>query len=98
MTKPYPTTKKIEDVSSVHRVLGDLNRYKMLTLIYKSESGVCVQELADALEMTHSAVSHQLGSLFDMRIVSSKKIGRETLYSLTVSPLGTKVTQALELF
>ena len=41
-----------------------------------------VQDIAEELDMTHSAVSHQLGLLTKARIVSAKKSGRQVCYSV----------------
>ena len=43
---------------------------------------LCVHDLAAALEMTHSAISHQLGKLRDMRLVRARREGRRAFYAL----------------
>jgi ArsR family transcriptional regulator len=49
-------------------------------LIYKRK--LCVNEIAVALNMTNSAVSHQLKNLKQSRLVKSEKQGKEVYYTL----------------
>jgi DNA-binding transcriptional ArsR family regulator len=61
-------------------LLGDTNRLRILSLLAKQE--LCVCDLAAALDMSESAVSHQLRTLRAMRLVSYQKIGRKVFYQL----------------
>ena len=60
--------------------LGDPNRLRILSILAQHE--LCVCDLAAALDMSESAVSHQLRTLRAMRLVSYQKRGRNVFYCL----------------
>ena len=62
------------------RLLGDANRLRILSLLAKQD--LCVCDLATLLEMSESAVSHQLRTLRSLRLVSYNKRGRKVYYRL----------------
>ncbi len=61
-------------------LLGDANRLRILSALAVQE--LCVCDLAAAVKMTESAVSHQLRALRAMRLVSYRKQGRNVFYRL----------------
>lgn len=67
-------------LAETFKVLGDLTRVRMLDALSRSE--LCVGELASLLELTESAVSHQLRLLRNMRLVRSRRAGRMIFYML----------------
>lgn len=69
-----------EDMAAVFKTLGDPNRLRIVSLLAKHE--LCVDDVASLLDMTPSAVSHQLRTLRQMRLVSSRKEGRQVFYKL----------------
>jgi ArsR family transcriptional regulator len=70
----------IEKLSRTFSVLGDPTRSRLISALLKNE--LCVEELADVLEMSHSAISHQLRALKDLDLVRQRKKGRRSYYSL----------------
>lgn len=62
------------------KVLGDANRIKILYLLKDKE--ICVQHIARTLDMSQSAVSHQLRLLRQQRLVHYVKDGKKTYYIL----------------
>ena len=68
------------DVSDFFKILGDSTRAKIMWALDKSE--MCVCDLAALLGMTKSAISHQLKTLRDAKLVKFKKIGKMVMYSL----------------
>lgn len=68
------------DLSRVFKVLGDPTRVKILSALSRSE--LCVHDLAVLLDISQSAVSHQLRKLKDARIVKFRKAGKSVFYSL----------------
>ncbi len=62
------------------KALADPTRLKILILLYQGERGV--GELSENLEVTQSAVSHQLRVLRGLNIVRYRKTGREVYYDL----------------
>jgi ArsR family transcriptional regulator, lead/cadmium/zinc/bismuth-responsive transcriptional repressor len=61
-------------------ILADPNRLRILSVLAESE--LCVQDIAIAVEMGESAVSHQLRGLRAWRIVKYQKRGRQVFYQL----------------
>lgn len=73
-------TEKAQRMAEFFSLLGDPNRLRILSLLAVKE--LCVCDLAVALEMSESAVSHQLRVLRSMRLVSYRKQGRNVFYRL----------------
>lgn len=73
---PQRATKMAEFFS----ILGDPNRLRILSLLATEE--LCVCDLASTLELTESAVSHQLRTLRAHRLVRYQKRGRKVYYYL----------------
>jgi DNA-binding transcriptional ArsR family regulator len=61
-------------------LLGDPNRLRILSAVAVNE--LCVCDLAAAVQMTESAVSHQLRTLRSMRLVGYRRQGRNVFYCL----------------
>jgi ArsR family transcriptional regulator len=66
--------------AELFKVFGDLTRTKIIAGLFQSE--LCVCDIASLLNMTKSAVSHQLRILRQTKIVKSRKQGKEVYYSL----------------
>jgi DNA-binding transcriptional ArsR family regulator len=73
-------TEKAQRMAEFFSFLGDANRLRILSLLAGKE--LCVCDLAAALAMSESAVSHQLRTLRAMRLVSYRKQGRNVFYHL----------------
>jgi ArsR family transcriptional regulator, lead/cadmium/zinc/bismuth-responsive transcriptional repressor len=71
---------KAQRMAEFFSVLGDPNRWRILSALAVQE--MRVRDLADAVEMTESAVSHQLRILRTMRLVRYSKKGRNVVYGL----------------
>ena len=59
---------------------GDATRIRILNALLKGE--ICVGDLANELDMTQSAISHQLKVLKASRLVKSRRDGKQIYYSL----------------
>ena len=75
-----PTAEIINDLSDVFKVFGDSTRIKILWVLFSSEK--CVADICDRLGMSQSAISHQLKVLKEARLVTSRRDGKNTFYSL----------------
>ena len=64
----------------LYKMFADPTRLKILQVLQNTELNVC--EIAYLLNMTHSAISHQLATLKMAHLVKSKKVGKESYYSL----------------
>lgn len=78
--KNMPAENQIEALSAFFKMMGDPTRIKMMYLMSQGE--VCVQDIASALGMTKSAISHQLSGLKDSKIVKSRRDGKNVYYSI----------------
>ena len=70
----------VESVAAIFRVLGDPTRVRILDALGSAE--VCVNDLARAVRMSESAVSHQLRLLRTMRLVRVRRQGRLAFYAV----------------
>ena len=75
-----PQDEDIYDLSDFFKVLGDSTRMKIIWALDESE--MCVCDIAVLLNMTKSAISHQLRSLRDANLVKFRKEGKTVYYSL----------------
>jgi DNA-binding transcriptional ArsR family regulator len=81
-------------LAETFRALGDLTRVRMLDALARSE--LCVQDLAARLNLTESAVSHQLRLLRNMRLVRTRRAGRMVFYALDDQHIVGLFEQGLE--
>ncbi|MDR0314652.1 MAG: metalloregulator ArsR/SmtB family transcription factor [Oscillospiraceae bacterium] len=84
----------IYDLADFFKVFGDSTRVKILTALDKSE--MCVCDLAVLLNMTKSAVSHQLKSLRTAKLVTSRRDGKNIFYSLADDHVKDIIEKGLE--
>ncbi|MEG2082587.1 MAG: metalloregulator ArsR/SmtB family transcription factor [Oscillospiraceae bacterium] len=75
-----PTDKEISGISAFFKVLGDPTRIRLMCVLEKGE--LCVCDLAVALDMTKSAISHQLSGLRSAKLVKSRREGKNIYYSV----------------
>jgi ArsR family transcriptional regulator, lead/cadmium/zinc/bismuth-responsive transcriptional repressor len=68
------------EAAELFKVLGDETRLRILDALSGGE--MRVQEIADRLAMTQSAISHQLHTLKDHRVVKARRDGRGIYYSI----------------
>lgn len=71
---------KLLVLADFYKALSDSTRIKIINALKECE--LCVCDIAVILNITKSAVSHQLKYLREMDIVKSKKVGKEVIYSL----------------
>ena len=70
----------LDTVAGFFRVLGDGTRMRIISALLVRE--LCVCDIAAALGMTKSAVSHQLGTLRNARLVKCRREGKSVYYSI----------------
>lgn len=68
------------DLADFFKVFGDSTRIKIIFVLLKSE--MCVCDIASTLDMSQSAISHQLRVLRNNRLVKYRKEGKTVYYSL----------------
>lgn len=94
VTAHMPEDEKIYDLADFFKVFGDSTRIKILYVLLCSE--MCVCDLAEALHMTQSAISHQLRVLKQMALVKNRRDGKTIYYSLSDGHIATILSQGLE--
>lgn len=75
-----PDFNTIMELSDFLKVMADSTRLQLLMSLQQSE--MCVSDLANVLNMTKSAVSHQLKALRLSKLVKSRKDGKTVYYAL----------------
>ncbi len=88
-----PDERVLAEMAETFKLLGDLTRVKILQALATTE--LCVCDLAALLEMTSSAISHQLRLLRARGIVRFRKAGKIVYYSLDDSHVLTLVEVSL---
>lgn len=75
-----PEEESLYDLAELFKVFGDSTRIKILWALVESE--MCVCDIAYLLNMTQSAISHQLRVLKQAKLVKNRKEGKIVFYSL----------------
>lgn len=75
-----PVTEELFDLAELFKIFGDTTRIKILYVLFEAE--MCVCDIAQILNMTVSAISHQLRILKQARLVKFRKEGKSVFYSL----------------
>ncbi|RKD31024.1 ArsR/SmtB family transcription factor [Lacrimispora algidixylanolytica] len=89
-----PKEQELLDLADFYKVFGDATRIKILYVLSQSE--MCVCDLANLLQMSQSAISHQLRVLKQMRLVKFRRDGKTVFYSLSDSHIETILAQGME--
>lgn len=89
-----PEEDKLYDLAELFKVFGDSTRIRILFVLF--EADVCVCDLAEALNMSPSAISHQLKILKNSKLVKSRREGKSVFYSLADDHVRTIVGQGME--
>ena len=89
-----PDENELYDLAELFKVFGDSTRIRILYVLFESE--VCVCDLAEALNMTQSAISHQLKILKQNKLVKNRREGKSIFYSLADDHVETIIAQGRE--
>ncbi len=89
-----PDEKALYDAAELLKVFGDSTRIRIIFVLCQSEKCVC--DIANELNMTQSAISHQLRVLKQARLVSSRRDGKTIFYSLCDEHVRTIFYYAME--
>lgn len=80
-----------KELSTLLKLISDNSRLQILCIIQKDEHCVC--ELIEETKLSQSLISHHLKDLKDYGLVSDRKQGKWSYYSLT--PKGQKITNLI---
>ncbi|MBQ8605390.1 MAG: winged helix-turn-helix transcriptional regulator [Clostridia bacterium] len=89
-----PDIDLLYDLAELFKVFGDSTRVRILYLLLENE--MCVCDMADALDMTISAISHQLRVLKSANLVRFRKEGKAVFYSLADEHVRSILDQGME--
>lgn len=94
VNKTMPNETELYDLAELFKVFGDSTRIRILYVLFEAE--VCVCDLAQVLNMTQSAISHQLRILKNSKLVKFRREGKSVFYSLADDHVRTIIAQGKE--
>ena len=86
--------KTTDELAELFKVFGDSTRLRVLSVLIDGE--LCVQDIADSLDMTQSAISHQLKILKNSHLVKSRREGKQIMYALDDDHVRTIIAMGME--
>jgi ArsR family transcriptional regulator len=89
-----PDEDSLYDLAELYKIFGDSTRIKILYVLFESE--VCVCDIAQLLNMSLSAISHQLRILKQASLVKFRREGKTVFYSLADDHVRTILDQGME--
>lgn len=89
-----PAEEHLYDLAELFKVFGDTTRIKILYVLFENE--MCVCDLAEILNMSQSAISHQLRVLKQSRLVRFRREGKNIIYSLADEHVRSIINQGME--
>ncbi|MBP1043579.1 helix-turn-helix transcriptional regulator [Vagococcus sp. BWB3-3] len=92
--KAMPEKQVMVDLSNLYKIFADKTRLEILHALYESE--MCVCDLAVLLNMTKSAISHQLKTLRLANLVKNRREGKIVYYSLIDNHVSAIFEQSLK--
>ncbi len=84
----------VSDLAEFFKLFSDPTRIRILFALGASE--LCVGDIAELLEMNHSAISHQLRLLSRSRLIRARKTGKNVFYSLSDRHIKNVLTQGFD--
>ncbi len=89
-----PPKETLEQIAELFKAFGDPTRVQILSLLEQQER--CVGDIAEAVELSQSAISHQLRILKQMHLIKFRREGKNILYSLADDHVRTILQMGLE--
>ena len=89
-----PSISTLSDLAELFKIFGDATRIRILFALADSETCVC--DIAEKLELTQSAVSHQLRILKQSKLVRARREGKTVYYALADEHVHTIIAMGLE--
>ena len=94
VTVPVLAEEPAAAMAEIFKGLADVTRLRLLSILMCSE--MCVNDLADTLGMTQSAISHQLRVLRNLGFVASRRDGQQIYYQVEDEHIGDLFARTLE--
>ena len=92
--KEMPDEDILFDLSELFKTFGDSTRIRILYCLFASE--MCVCDIATLLNMTQSAISHQLSVLKKSKLIKSRREGKVIFYSLADTHVRMILNQGID--
>lgn len=89
-----PQEEVLYDLAELFKVFGDSTRIRILYVLFETE--MCVYDLSKILNVTQSAISHQLRVLKQNKLVKFRREGKNIFYSLADEHVRTIINQGME--
>ena len=89
-----PPDEVLYDLAELFKMFGDSTRVKILYALLEAE--LCVCDIAKLLDVTQSAVSHQLRVLKSGKLVKCRREGKTMFYSLADDHVVRIISQGME--
>lgn len=89
-----PEEEKLYDLAELFKIFGDSTRIKILYALFESE--LCVCDIAQLLNVSQTAVSHQLRVLKTNKLVKCRKEGKNVFYSLADDHVCSIINQGMD--
>ena len=89
-----PEKETLEQIAELFKGFCDPTRVHILSLLERQE--LCVTDIADAVALSQSAISHQLRILKQMHLIKYRREGQNLLYSLADDHVKTILQMGLE--
>ena len=89
-----PPQEELEELADFFKVFGDVTRLRIMNALLVSE--LCVQDIADSLGMSQSAISHQLRTLKQQDLVKTRREGKTVFYSLADTHIATILNTGID--
>lgn len=89
-----PNKETMEAIAELFKGFADPTRVHILSLLAERE--LCVTDIAEAVELSQSAISHQLRLLKQMHLIKFRREGKNILYSLADDHVKTILQMGLE--
>ena len=89
-----PPKETLEQIAELFKGFADPTRVHILSLLVEKE--LCVTDIAEAVEISQSAISHQLRILKQMHLIKFRREGKNILYSLADDHVKTILQMGLE--
>ena len=90
-----PQDEVLYDLAELFKIFGDSTRVKILYALLEAEE-LCVCDIASLMDVTQSAVSHQLRVLKTSKLVKFRKEGKAVFYSLADEHVIRILSQGME--
>lgn len=89
-----PPDEEMYELAELYKIFGDSTRIRILYALIGNE--MCVCDIALLLEMSHSAISHQLRILKQAKLIRSRRDGKNIFYALADDHVNGILKQGIE--